>query len=290
MQNEANLAHQALWHRHPADDSWAGCPCHRFGEVANCAKRTQCASAQRNRWGKPHPTCGCNCAKQTQFGQVGRRPRRRRAKMCKTKPIWAGGVRVPAGPNAQNEANLAHQALWHRHPADDPWAGCPCHRFGEVANCAKRTQFASAQRNRWGKPHPTRGAIAPNKPNSAWPAGRLGPGGGETCKTKPIARSGAPRRCPPVGPIRWTWNAPRRPATPAGPRGSGLGLEFRGIGLHCALSVLRRKEHVWHQAGKSLDLEHLSHWSAPVSSWQALPGRLWIAPSTRIPPSRWRNG
>jgi hypothetical protein len=69
-------------------------------------------------------------AKQTQFGPTGK---------------WA---------NAQNEANLAYRALWHRHPADDPWAGwgpqtrfiafgnpCPCQRFGEMADCAKQSQF-----------------------------------------------------------------------------------------------------------------------------------------------------
>ncbi len=50
-----------------------------------------------------------------------------------------------------------------------------------TVDCAKRTQFAPAGRNRWGKPgpqtrfiafgspiHPTRGSIAPNKPNSRY--------------------------------------------------------------------------------------------------------------------------
>jgi len=31
------------------------------------AKQTQFAGVEKNRWGKPHPTRGCNCAKQTQF-------------------------------------------------------------------------------------------------------------------------------------------------------------------------------------------------------------------------------
>ncbi len=52
-----------------------------------CAKRTQSATAQRNRWGKPHPTRGRNCAKRTQFGPAGRQTGSREGETCKTKPI-----------------------------------------------------------------------------------------------------------------------------------------------------------------------------------------------------------
>ncbi len=56
---------------------------------------------------------------------------------------------------------------------------------------AKQTRFARPDRNRWGKPHPTRGAIAPNKPNSgrgcSYRRDRM-------CETNPI---------PPCGPADW---------------------------------------------------------------------------------------
>jgi hypothetical protein len=54
-----------------------------------CAKQTQFAPAQRNRWGKPHPARGRNCAKRTQFRRPGR-----------------GLGDVTRGANAQNEPNF----------------------------------------------------------------------------------------------------------------------------------------------------------------------------------------
>ncbi len=61
------------------------------------AKQTQFAPARRSQWGRPHPTRGCQCAKQTQFGPVGRIPGRGNVR---NKPNLAGW------PSARNKANL----------------------------------------------------------------------------------------------------------------------------------------------------------------------------------------
>jgi hypothetical protein len=147
----------------------------------------------------------------------------------------AGGEASPTalsfGRIVPNEPNLVHEALWHRHPADDPWAGCPCHQFGEMANyaketqsadpcpggrrpgdltggafsradCAKQTQFAF-ERNEgqvlWGKGvmvNCTYKGPWKNKANSRWTGRDLMHGRSGVVQTKPIARSGAPRWCP----------------------------------------------------------------------------------------------
>ena len=75
------------------------------------------------------------------------------------------------GINAQNKANFEERTSRGRGPimgnraklAQDGTSGRRGLREG---NRAKRTQFGPAGKNRWGKPHPTRGSIAPNKANS----------------------------------------------------------------------------------------------------------------------------
>ncbi len=109
----------------------------------------------------------------------------RPARSCeKTKPI---STSVPIGRSAFPGAIVRNKPnFW--------WPGYPTipvfysiiPPFQSGGCCAKQTQSAPAQRNRWGKPTLPVGAIAPNKPNSARPAGRPGPWEGKSCETKPI--------------------------------------------------------------------------------------------------------
>jgi len=104
--------------------------------------------------------------------------------MCETNPIRPGPIPEP-GATAPNKPNCSLGCGYQRDGTCDI-ASMP--RFG------KQSQFPSAKRNRWGKPHPTRGcnraktnpirpgpvwepgATAPNKTNSARPAGSMASG------------------------------------------------------------------------------------------------------------------
>ncbi len=159
--------------------------------------------------------------------------------MRKTNPI------PPGGP------------LWHRHPADDPWAGwgpqtrfiafgnpCPCHRIAEIGNCAKRTQFpGGAGRPSLGPPTPAASALAkpivqnkancPKRGTEAVSQLRVGDSlrrGDRLCKTNPILRlriadSGRPaaRRLGLRGPVVQTKPISRRGRTNIPRPPSGLG-------------------------------------------------------------------
>jgi len=104
-----------------------------------CAKQTQFAPVEEDRWGKPgpqtrrnafgspiHPTCGRKCAKQTQFcptsqqaGYVGQtsvrnkpnsarptgRPRPSEGESCETNPIWRGPTLQP-GRNGTKQSQF----------------------------------------------------------------------------------------------------------------------------------------------------------------------------------------
>ena len=70
-----------------------------------------------------------NCAKRTQFpagpGATGPGDGDRGTERAKQSQFHHGAQEWAL--LMQNEPNLACQAMWHRHPADEPWAGCPCH-------------------------------------------------------------------------------------------------------------------------------------------------------------------
>ncbi len=136
---------------------------------------------------------------------------------CTNKPNWPepivqnepnsarlGPVWVTRGRKMQNEPNVRRADM----PPPFQYSIIPAFQSG--ADCAKQTQFPHPRglgtrgvvqtnpipalvpirrsafpggRN----PTPQAGAIAPNKPNSARPAGKPGPWEGRTCKTNPIS-------------------------------------------------------------------------------------------------------
>ncbi len=155
---------------------------------------------------------GDDYAKQSQFLRSGQT----RGRLCKTNPI-SGPAGPPRTPDCARRSQFFDCGLRiadsERHAA---------HRQGLQGRLYKQTQLAPAGKNRWGKPgpqtrfiafgspiHPTRGSIAPNKANFRHGVRRgKGLAGKELWliehpidlgKTKPIARSGAPRRCPAGG-------------------------------------------------------------------------------------------
>jgi hypothetical protein len=141
----------------------------------------------------------------------GRRLRgRRRGQSRQTKPI--PGNRPDRVVGCTNKPNSCHYA--------DPEIGVP-----RRAYCAKQSQLAPGRcRARTPNPRRAKGQSCKTKP--IWanlpPYNRL-----EWCQTKPIARSGAPGRCPPVTWTRWTWNRQLRaergnPPPYAGPTPRGL--------------------------------------------------------------------
>jgi hypothetical protein len=76
------------------------------GTRARSFHRVECA--KRSQFQPPGQDLRADCVKQTQFGQAGKWPDRRRARMCETNLIWAGGW-VLARPNVQNEPNFAER-------------------------------------------------------------------------------------------------------------------------------------------------------------------------------------
>jgi hypothetical protein len=58
----------------------------------------------KDRWGKPGPTGGLHCAKQTQFGPA-RPPSRRNVR---NEPNFRAQNGWQRGPSVRNKANLAH--------------------------------------------------------------------------------------------------------------------------------------------------------------------------------------
>ncbi len=81
--------------------------------VGRMCKTKPICPAQRNRWGKPHPTRGHNGAKQTQFSPGGKQAGSLRSEQCKTNPI-SGGRPRPQQRIVQNKANLPGRARWDR--------------------------------------------------------------------------------------------------------------------------------------------------------------------------------
>ncbi len=163
--------------------------------TADRAKQSQFEPAQRNRWGKPHPTSGRNCAKRTQFSSAGRQ---------------AGDP--GGGANVQNKANLARASKDGRGRAEDPHGEQLCETKPISARATggasafqkrsygksymqqaltKQSQFAPAHRNRWGKPHPTSGRNYA-KQTQFRPAGQQAgdPGRGKCAKQTQLPEAG----------------------------------------------------------------------------------------------------
>jgi len=157
-----------------------------------CVKQTQSAPAQRNRWGKPHPTRGCNCVKQTQFSPANRQAGSLEEENSRNKPNWAP---VPPRDRVQRRQTNPIRA---RSAGSGGTERAKQSQFRPVPSC-NRAQWRQtkpirvggqlpARRNVRNKPNsrPPRGiggasptlrlgATAPNKPNSARPTGRRGP-------------------------------------------------------------------------------------------------------------------
>ncbi len=93
-----------------------------------CAKQTQFAPADRNRWGKPHPTSGRNGAKRTQFRRPGRG----------LGDVGRGAI-VRNKPNSRRAGSVGpvRRAKQSQFP--------PARRLGP-AECAKQSQFAGRDR------------------------------------------------------------------------------------------------------------------------------------------------
>jgi len=129
------------------------------------------------------------------------------------------GWLVPAREaNVQNKPNMApnssrNRVQWRQTNPIPTWGA----RIGGTKR-AKQTQFPPAQRNRWGKPHPTRGCNGAKQT-------QFSPAGGPAlrrrgCETKPISAwggtggSGSGRRIPApyrgVGPAKFCCQYPTR--------------------------------------------------------------------------------
>jgi hypothetical protein len=145
------------------------------------AKRTQFSLAGRNRWGKPGP--------QTRFIGFGSPIHPTPAQLRQTNPIRPSGQAWSLErQTVRNKPNSCHYA--------DQEIGVP-----RRADCAKQSQFGGSSRgwSLWCETKPI-----PRLRISDWGLGtdlrrdaRCGPPGqGPVVQTKPIARRGAPRRCP----------------------------------------------------------------------------------------------
>jgi len=112
----------------------------RRSREGNRAKQTQSAPGAKNRWGKPHPTCGCNCAKQSQtWVGWGTWRMHHRGISCKTKPI-SGEPGGRGQPIVSNKANSRQRG----------WPGARLYKQTQLAgaNRAKQSQFPG--RAGWG--------------------------------------------------------------------------------------------------------------------------------------------
>ncbi len=160
--------------------------------------------------------------------------RSRRPNSAKQSQTWAGwdiwgtvlGERT--GQNVQNEPNLprcpgmgagnrGREGLRGRSCKTKPIARSGAPR--RCLDCALETDLSRGDGSCKTNPICTRpeesvGQAPPylwmqlrqtNPIRPGWQAGWVF-GRGKTCETKPIARSGAPRRCPPAGPTEGAWN------------------------------------------------------------------------------------
>ncbi len=157
-------------------------------EGQTCETNPICA--KRNRWAKPRPTRGRDCAKRTQFRRPGRGLGRRG-----TRANRATSPRCPASGNKPNFRRAGSVGPVRRTKQSQfP----PPRRLGP-AECAKQSQSArqiapnnkanpsGAGRTRfWGQ-----GAIVQNKANSAKPAGGPGPWAREDVRNKPNSVRGS---------------------------------------------------------------------------------------------------
>jgi hypothetical protein len=136
-------------------------------------------------------------------------------RLCETNPIWPGQGWVGRGPEDEGQMRQTNPIWWHglsrqTKPICRAYRAKQSQSPGALsgpawADCAEQTQFGAGgqlrvERNTRNKPnlrrpgcltiplfqHSNPMRIAPNKPNSARPAGRPGPWEEEMCETKPI--------------------------------------------------------------------------------------------------------
>jgi hypothetical protein len=162
-------------------------------------------------------------AKQSQFSQAGRRSRHRRAKMCETNPIWAEGADTGATERA------------------------------------KRTQSASAERNRWGKSPPYQWAqlrqtnpirLIPTGIGAGW-EGLRSPRRCELRKTNPICWRCCERQVPYGKGVRTNLvcKSPRKNEANISTADCGKRTRFQEVSASRGGSIAQNEPNLQHPAG-----------------------------------------
>ncbi len=171
---------------------------------------------EANLAGRPGPW-RAECAKQTQFPGTGRSGGR----LYKQSQFLDCGFRIMS---LRAERGNLDCGLCKTNPTCSPAVpgGTGPQGRGMRGNRAKRTQFRPLG--------PWRAPIIPLFHHSTIPIPC------RSCETKPIARSGAPRRCPGIGPKRWMWNPPPY----AGHTRGTLQAGFCARGIACERSMTCR--------------------------------------------------
>jgi hypothetical protein len=133
------------------------------------------------------------------------RPGCRKAKMCETNPIAPEGVgrgrpthEDPPRPSVRNKPNSARLAGGPGRRGVKMGETSPIWAAGAGVGMTERTkqsQFAPADRNRWGKPHPTRGLNCVKQTQSG-PGPQAGALKGKERGEQSQSRAGAARRAP----------------------------------------------------------------------------------------------